>query len=329
MFELTVPWILLFIPLPLMLWLILPRAPEIWPVALKVPFFQSMSDIIHRSATLLPSLKNIVPLWIIWTLLAIALSGPRWVGPPQSLKNDSYNIMLALDLSESMALEDMIWHNQPMDRLTIVKHTASQFVKNRPGDHLGLILFGTRAYLQTPLTTDKSTILNRIQDATVGLAGKTTSLGDALGLSVKQLQHVPKKGRVIILLTDGANNSGVLAPEKAAELAEQEHIKVYTIGLGAEAQSSLNNFFLNMNPAIALDEDTLKNIAERTHGKYFRATDPNSLQKIYETIDKLEKIAQHQRPIRPEKNYFIWPLGLALLFSLGFLIYLRRGSYAR
>lgn len=324
MFELTWPWVLFAIPLPFILWFILPKAPEIWPSALKVPFFQSISEVIGRTVTMLPNLKNILPLAFIWTLLIIALTGPRWVGAPQSLTNESYNIMLALDLSESMALEDMQWRNQPIDRLTIVKHTASKFVKNRSGDHIGLILFGTRAYLQTPLTTDKNTVLNRIQDATVGLAGKTTSIGDALGLAVKQLAHVPARGRVVILLTDGANNSGVLSPQKAAELAKQEQIKVYTIGLGAESGSSLNNFFLNMNPAIALDEDTLKNIAQLTNGKYFRATDPSSLHRIYKTIDALEKISQKGRPIRPEKNYYIWPLCLGLLCSLLYLGHLKR-----
>ena len=205
----------------------------------------------------------------------------------------------------------MSWHGQPATRLAVVKRAAAQFVQDRLGDKIGLILFGSHAYLQTPLTYDRHNVLMRIEDATVGLAGKTTSIGDALGLAVKRLQSVPSEGRIIILLTDGANNSGVLAPLKAAELARDDGIKVYTIGLGSNA--AMGGLFLNMNMASDLDEDTLKAVSKITGGRYFRATDGASLQNIYQSINRMEKVSQEKATVRPEHDYYPWLLSLALL----------------
>ena len=205
----------------------------------------------------------------------------------------------------------MSWHGQPATRLAVVKRAAAQFVQDRVGDKIGLILFGSQAYLQTPLTYDRHNVLMRIEDATVGLAGKTTSIGDALGLAVKRLQSVPSEGRIIILLTDGANNSGVLAPLKAAELARDDGIKVYTIGLGSNA--AMGGLFLNMNMASDLDEDTLKAVSKITGGRYFRATDGASLQNIYQSINRMEKVSQEKATVRPEHDYYPWLLSLALL----------------
>ncbi len=225
--------------------------------------------------------------------------------------------MLALDLSGSMELTDMLLRGRPVSRLSIVKRAAEDFVNERKGERMGLILFGTRAYLQTPLTYD----LMRIEDATVGLAGKTTSIGDALGLAVKRMQNIPKKGRVIILLTDGANNSGMLSPIKAAEIAKQDDIKVYTIGLGSEADPrALNSFLFSINASADLDEETLEKVAQITGGKYFRATDLSSLQTIYQTINHLERISQDSPTIRPQKDYYPWPLALAFLLLCLWLI---------
>ena len=175
-------------------------------------------------------------------------------------------------------------------------------------------MFGSRAYLQTPLTYDRQNVLLRIEDATAGLAGKTTSIGDALGLAVKRLQQVPAKGRLIVLLTDGVNNSGVLPPLKSAELARADGIKVYTIGLGSSVDpQTLNGLFLSMNGASDLDEDTLKEVAEMTGGQYFRATDLNSLSRIYQEINRLETVSQQQATVRPQKEYYPYPLAGALL----------------
>ncbi|KTD22739.1 BatA [Legionella lansingensis] len=322
MFELALPWALIFLPLPLLIWYFLPRAHVYLPAALRVPFFDDLlATVGDRKGRLSAETPKSV-LLLIWCLLLFAVAGPRWVGDPLPLTREGRNIMLVLDLSGSMELPDMTLHNRPVSRLTVVKDTAEQFVRERVGDRIGLILFGTRAYLQTPLTYDRQSVLLRLEDATVGLAGQTTSIGDALGLAVKRLQNVPAKGRVIILLTDGANNSGVLPPLKAAELAKEDNIKVYTIGLGSEGDPrALNNMFFNMNVSSDLDEETLQEIAKITGGRYFRATDTQSLSAIYQTINQLETITQEQATIRPQHDYYLWPLGLAFLLFCFWMVY--------
>ncbi len=214
MFELALPWALLALPLPLIIWLLLPRAAVPINAALRVPFFAAMQHIVDQDKhALTGQVKLLLPI-TIWVLLVLALAGPRWVGPPKPVEREGYNIMMVLDLSGSMGINDMVVQGQPVTRLAVVKYAASQFVQDRIGDKIGLILFGSQAYLQTPLTYDRHNVLERIEDASAGLAGQTTSIGDAIGLAVKRLVQAPKKGRVIILLTDGANNSGVIAPLK-------------------------------------------------------------------------------------------------------------------
>lgn len=317
MFELAYPWVLVLIVLPLFVWFILPQAKVKVMSALEVPFFDAMKHLIQKeeqSVLSQPSLK--IPS-LIWLLLVCALAGPRWVGEPLPVEREGYNIMLALDLSGSMEITDMILHDRPVSRLMVVKRAAEQFVADRKGDHIGLILFGTQAYLQTPLTYDHQSVLARLEDATVGLAGNTTSIGDAVGLAVKRLEDVPSQGRIIILLTDGANNSGVLTPLKAAEIAKGDGIKIYTIGLGAESNPNAitSDNFMGMNVSADLDEDTLKEMATTTGGQYFRATDPDSLRAIYKTINQLERIKQEQASIRPQKEYYPWLLALALVLA--------------
>ncbi|WP_298622231.1 VWA domain-containing protein [uncultured Legionella sp.] len=316
MFELVNPWVLSLLPVPILIWYMLPRAKVTLPTALKVPFFEAMAGIVEQEKRSVSAQKLLLLPTIIWFLLVFSLAGPRWIGEPKPINREGYNIMMVLDLSGSMEIADMLLHGRPVSRLLVVKRAAEQFVQDRSGDRIGLILFGTRAYLQTPLTYDKHSVLMRIEDATAGLAGKTTSIGDAVGLAVKRLSDVPKEGRVIILLTDGANNSGVLAPLKAAELAKDDGIKIYTIGLGAEADPrALTADFFNQNVTAELDEDTLQQMADMTGGRYFRATDPESLQAIYQTINQLETVKQELANVRPQREYYPWFVGLALLLS--------------
>jgi len=319
MFELATPWAFIALPLPLLIWIILPRAKTTSQSALHIPFFERVSSI--QTEKTHHSTLSFIWLLLIWSLLVIALAGPRWVGEPRPLSREGHNIMLILDISGSMDIRDHVLHGRPSTRLSLVKNAAEMFIKNRPGDQLGLVLFGSRAYLQTPLTHDHASILMRLKDASVGLAGKTTSIGDALGLAVKHMQHVPSKGRVIILLTDGANNSGRLPPLKAAKLAETDGIKVYTIGLGS---NDIGMQRYGLVPIIAddLDENTLKTIASMTGGRYFRATDRHSLNSIYQLINQLETVTQSDATVRPEIDYYLWPLALALGCFVLWLVYI-------
>lgn len=321
MFELAMPWILIFIPLPLLIWFLVPRGKLHLSAALKVPFLDAMAGIKDSEKQRFAGSSGLVLLLLIWSLLIIAIANPRWIGEPQPLARDGYNIMLTLDLSPSMAVNDMQLHNQSITRLDVVKRAGVQFVQNRINDKIGLIVFGERAYLQTPLTYDHNNVLQRLVDATAGLAGKSTSIGDALGLAIKHLQAVSDKGRVIILLTDGANNSGILAPIKAAELAKNDGIKIYTIGLGSKAdQQSFNGLFLSMNAAAELDEETLTQVAKMTGGRYFRATNMQSLHAIYQAINKIETTPQEHATVRPQIDYYPWPLALAWLLLMYLLI---------
>lgn len=320
MFELAMPWALLLIPLPWIIWFFIPRLKQQLPVALKVPFYKAIAGIIDSERKTAVKQTQTLLLFLIWSLIVLALAGPNWVGEPRPIEREGYNIMLALDISGSMEMDDMLMNGRPVSRLALVKRAAERFVRDRVGDHIGLILFGSRAYLQTPLTYDRHSVLKRIDDASVGLAGKTTSIGDALGLAIKRLQHVPAQGRIVILLTDGVNNSGVLTPLKAAEIARTDGIKVYTIGLGAESDPRLmGGMFIGLNPAADLDEATLKEVANLTGGRYFRATDSQSLLSIYETINKMEKISSEQDSIRPQHEFYSWPLAFAFILYMYWL----------
>lgn len=320
MFVLSLPWVLLCLPLPFLLWRFLPPAATQVSVALKVPFFQDLQQMMTQEQTRFGQRGMLLGLSLAWIFLIIALTGPKWVGPPQPLHRESYNIILALDISPSMGVNDMQDNHQRVTRLFAVKQAAKQFVKQRVGDKIGLILFGEQAYLLTPLTFDRHNVIQRLEDASVGLAGKSTSIGDALGLAIKRLQQVPDQGRMIVLLTDGVSNSGVLTPAKAAELARNEHIQINTIGLhSAVDPRSFDGLFFNMVGGAELDEDALKAVAERTGGHYFRATDPASLARIYGYIDKMTRVSQDQAAVRPQYEYYPWFLGVGMLILLSIL----------
>lgn len=322
MFSLSYPWVFVLLPLPILAYAFLP-AWIVWPQrALRLPF---ASYFLQDARRITPfagrrQYQALAGLFLLWCILLSALAGPRWVGEPLSLTREGRSIFLALDLSGSMEINDMVVQGKRQSRLDIVKQAAADFIQKRADDKLGLILFGSQAYLQTPLTFDKRNLLHRIQEANVGLAGKTTSIGDAIGLAVKRLQQTQPKGRVLILLTDGANNSGVLSPDKAAELAKEENIKIYTIGLGSESSlNSVSDMFMGLNAQADLDEDSLKKIAKITGGRYFRATNKSSLQAIYETINTLETEKQTRPQVRVEEHYYPYLLVIYLFLVMAYI----------
>jgi len=288
---------------------------------LKLPFYEDLKSIkkmaLYQPRQWLPKLLVI----ITWVLLVLALTGPQWVGEPIEMPKSGRDILLGIDISASMEVPDMKVGLNRVDRLTVVKYVANEFIKKRVGDRVGVILFGTKAYLQTPLTFDRKTVEYMVNDATTRLAGGATAIGDAIGLAVKRLKDLDSDSRVLILLTDGANNAGSLDPIVAAEMAAKRHIKIYTIGLGAQ-QIVVPGFFGSqiVNPSEDLDEDALKKIAKITNGEFFRATDPASLQDVYDKIDKLEPNAREKAVYRPSKDLYHWPLGVALILSLILMI---------
>jgi Ca-activated chloride channel family protein len=190
---------------------------------------------------------------------------------------------------------------------------ARDFIRRREGDRVGLLLFGEQAYLNAPLTFDRATILQLLDETAIGLAGPSTAIGDALGLAVKRLREQDTPQKVVILMTDGANTSGQVKPLRAAELAARAGLKVYTIGIGADEMMVRQLFGdIRVNPSTDLDEKTLRGIAKATGGRYFRARDVAALERIYTEIDRLEPVARGEQQLRPSTLLFPWPLALAL-----------------
>ncbi|MEX2962115.1 VWA domain-containing protein [Microbulbifer sp. TYP-18] len=317
MFEFALPWVFALLPLPLLARLSLPRARPLTS-ALKVPFYAELSQ---RGESNPVNRFNLLLLWLIWLLLVAAAARPQWYGQPISQASSARDLLLAVDISGSMETPDMLLNGRPAMRIQAVKDVVGDFVERRKGDRLGLVLFGTRAYLQAPLTYDRNTVDTLLWEAQIGFAGQGTAIGDAIGLAVKRLTQRPAQQRVLILLTDGANTAGEIAPLKAAELAQQAGVTVYTIGIGAEEMVQpglLGSRFgaRRINPSRDLDSDTLQAIAERTGGRFFRAYNPQELAQIYAELDRLEPVEQEAASYRPLKSLYTWPLGTALSLAL-------------
>lgn len=311
--ELAWPWLLLALPLPWLLRRLLPRAAPVSGAALRVPFYAMLSPAQPHAAP--PSGRwSFVLALLAWLLLVLAAARPQWLGDPIPLPMAGRDLMLAVDISGSMTEEDMVIGGRAVDRLTAVKAVAGDFIERRVGDRIGLILFGQQAYVQTPLTFDRATARTLLFESAVGLAGRETAIGDAIGVAVKRLRDQPTDERVLVLLTDGANTAGSIAPLKAAELAKEAGIRIYTIGVGSDPGAGFGAFGLSMgrNP---IDEATLEAIAEGTGGRYFRARDLRELQGIYGLLDELEPVESDQQTFRPVGELFAWPLGLALALS--------------
>jgi len=252
---------------------------------------------------------------LLWCLLLCAAARPQWVGDPLPLPASGRDLLLAVDVSGSMDYADMQWDDEPISRLELVKRLLGDFIEGRRGDRVGLILFGSQAYLQAPLTFDRHTVRTWLDEAMIGIAGKNTAIGDAIGLAVKRLRQRPAQSRVLVLITDGANNGGEIDPMVAAQLAADEGVRIYAIGIGADPQQSgaFGSFGFS---ALDLDETSLRAITDVTGGEYFRARDQAELQQIELTLDRLEPVAQQPTLARPALALYAWPLALALLGSL-------------
>jgi len=310
------PWVFIVLPLPWIIRRFFPAVQTAEQSALKVPFLEDFK--VAETEFVMRAQKPWF-FWLAifaWCLLVIASSRPQWLGEPIEQGVSGRDLMLAVDLSGSMEEKDFVVNNEAVDRLTATKAVASQFIQKRVGDRIGLILFGTNAYLQTPLTFDRKTVQILLNEAALGLAGESTAIGDAIGLAIKRLKSQEASSRVLILLTDGANTAGNVTPLKAAELAAEHQLKIYTIGIGAD-EMIVKSFFgsRKVNPSRDLDEKTLTAIAEKTGGQYFRARDTAELTKIYQMLDELEPVEKDKQYFRPHSELFFWPLGLALIIT--------------
>ncbi|WP_000135737.1 vWA domain-containing protein [Vibrio metoecus] len=315
-FEFIWWWAFLLLPLP---WLIYFFAPAIQSrAAIKLPYLPDTSGIQARSW--LPRILAVG----LWILLLSAAARPVWYGEPVSTSTSHRDLMLVVDLSYSMSQEDMQSGQQMVDRLTAVKQVLSDFIAKREGDRIGLILFADHAYLQTPLTLDRETVTQQLNQAVLKLIGTQTAIGEGIGLATKIFIDSDAPQRVIILLSDGSNTAGVLDPLEAANIAKQYHSTIYTVGVGA-GEMVVKDFLFSrkVNTAQDLDEKTLQTIASTTGGQYFRARNQQDLQNIYDTINQLEPINQTNQFWRPQTEWFFYPLSVALLLSV-ILVIVRR-----
>ncbi len=321
---LSFEWLMLslVLPVPILIRYFLSSVTQSQQAALQIPFSQEYrSDTISVVSGSMNKPFYRIVLILIWISLVLASMRPQWLGEAIELPVSGRDLMLAVDLSGSMETADFELNGQMVDRLTAIKSVASQFIQRRVGDRIGLILFGTQAYLQVPLTFDRDTVTQLLRESALGLAGDSTAIGDAIGLAVKRLSKQSVDSRVLILLTDGENTAGELKPIKAAELASVRKLKIYTIGVGADKMTVRSLFgSRTVNPSSSLDEKTLTTIAESTGGKYYRAKNTQALQKIYEILDELEPIEKDKQTFRPMSEMFMWPLAVSFILALVLLL---------
>jgi len=316
MLQIDWPWVLLMLPLPLAVYYGMPPQEAGKEAALRVPFIEDF-----RFAQR-PQQRRLKLRWmkwmslLAWVLVVLAASKPQWLGDTISINISGRDLMIAVDLSDSMRAEDFEINGQAVNRLNATKSVATEFIENRRGDRLGLILFGSRAYLQAPLTFDTRTINQLLLESSIGMAGERTAIGDAIGLALKRLDANPQGKQVLVLMTDGANTAGEVTPIKAAQLAAQRGLKIYTIGIGSDEIEHRSWFGLRKpNPAAQLDEKSLQQIATLTGGQYFRAHNTEKLAEIYALLDELEPLGKDEQSFRPISDLFYWPLAFALLLA--------------
>ncbi|WP_395607390.1 vWA domain-containing protein [Pseudomonas sp. B22129] len=314
MWQLEYPWLLVLLPLPWLAYRYLPPYREARS-AVRVPFFGGMSQAVGASPAVSGVRNNrsqrLLNL-LVWALLVLAIARPVWVEKPIERQQPVRDLMLAIDISQSMETPDFTDANgQKIDRLAAVKQVVHDFIQRRKDDRIGLILFGSGAYPQAPLTLDHNSLSLLLDDSGIGMAGPNTAIGDAIGLGLKLLDQAHEPEKVLILLTDGNDTSSAITPDHAAEMAAAKGVVIHTIGIGdpqatGEAKVNLS---------------TLQDIAITTGGRYFRAEDRDSLGQVYTTLDTITphqvKTLSHQ----PKRDLFWWPLMAALtLLALYHLI---------
>ncbi|PSW21789.1 VWA domain-containing protein [Photobacterium sanctipauli] len=319
MFEFLWLWAFAMLPLP---WFVYRFSkPAVEPSAIRLPKLPEGLGQKQQKSRWLAGLMAVA-----WISLIAAIARPVWYGDPIEISPDHRDMMLAVDLSGSMSIEDMITNNgDSIDRLTAVKQVLHDFIGNRKGDRLGLVLFANHAYLQTPLTFDRNTVQQQLDRTVLGLIGQSTAIGEGLGIATKTFINSEAPQRVIILLSDGANTAGVIDPIEAAELAARSDVTIYTVGVGAEEMEQRTFFSTRtVNPSQDLDERMLTRIAEMTGGQYFRARNPQELNNIYQLIDQMEPINTAQQTWRPQQELFRFPLALAVLLSVVIMVMRKR-----
>jgi Ca-activated chloride channel family protein len=305
-------WALVLLPLPLIARSLLPRG-ERPGLAIRMPLLNRHGD--STGVTSLASQRRAaLLLWVFWIALVVAASRPYWIGETVARIVSGRDLMLAVDISGSMSENDMTLDGRTASRLDVLKAVVGKFIERREGDRLGLILFGSRAYNYVPLTFDLETLGELLQDISTGLAGRHTAIGDAIGIAIKSLGETSAGHRVLILVTDGSNTAGFEDPVLAAVAARRQGLTIHTIGVGSDVETLARIYGRhNIPEGVLLNEAALRQIAEVSGGRYFRATSSDTLQQIYLELDRLEPVEHESRSHRPRTELFSWPLLAGLL----------------
>ena len=323
MWQLDYPWLLVLLPVGWLAQRYLPAYRE-RQRALRVPFFSALSQAIGQPPKTQGLRRNVAQRWLnmlVWCLLVLAACRPVWIEKPIEQQQPTRDLMLAIDISQSMETRDYRQADgSKVDRLSAVKQVVQGFIQQRKDDRLGLIVFGSGAFAQAPLTLDHASLALLLDQVGIGMAGPNTALGDAIGLTIRLLANTAEQDKVLILLTDGNDTSSVVTPLHAAKMAAAAGIVVHTIGIGDPGASGESK----------VDLASLEQIATRTGGRFFRAEDGQALEQVYHTLDQITphqvKTLSHQ----PKRDLFWLPLGAVLLLlgiwhsSAALLILLRR-----
>lgn len=326
MYQFYWPWFALLLPLPLLIrWLFPPKNQNSQesPV-IRFPGVHRLQNAYtshahggKKSNSLFFLLTSLA-----WICLVLALMQPEKVDQFRHVKNEGYDLMLAVDISSSMQAVDFSTKTKVISRLDATKEVVGKFVRGRQGDRVGLVTFGQHAYLHVPLTLDTLAVSKMLNDTVSGMAGHATAIGDAIGLSIRTLRERPEGSRVLVLLTDGEDNASSVPPLEAAKLAKQYGIKIYTIGVGRNGLVPFPNQFGKYGMAeVTMDEELLKEIANMTGGQFFMANDQSALEKIYSKIDALEKSESNETLFLIREPLYQYPLGLAMALLLFMTLY--------
>lgn len=315
MYRLEYPWLLALLPLPLLVYWLLPSYKEEQD-SLRLSFFSYISSAMgitpQPGAVVIKSnwlQKIIAP--VCWGLIILALARPQRVEPPIQKIQPGRDVMLALDISQSMETPDFRTPDgKRMRRVDAVKQVVAEFIRKRKNDRIGLIVFGLAAYPVTPFTLDHDACIKILSQTDAGMAGPQTMIGDAIGLAIKQFDNSDAKQRVLILLTDGNDTGSRMPPRKAAEIASQRGITVHVIGIGDPHASGEDK----------VDYAALGNIAKVTGGQLFHGENRSELEKAYATLDAITPQNFKTLSYQPKRELFMFPLGAAVVLLTGYHI---------
>lgn len=317
MLTIAHPWLLLLIPLPLLVRFLLPAHHE-RKEAVRVPFMQRISRSLKlQSSEAVVVSKRPISQWLVlaltWVCLVVALTRPQWLEDPIVKELPMRDMLVAVDLSGSMEARDFTdEEGNEVDRLTAVKQVLDSFFAQRDGDRVGLILFGSAAFVQAPFTDDLDVVRELLAEAQIRMLGPRTMLGDAMGLAINQFERSEVDDRVLIVLTDGNDTGSLIPPDRAADIARDNDVKVFTIAIGDPSAVGEQ----------ALDEKTLEDIATTTGGAYFHANDREELEAIYTHLDEINPREVETQSYRPLTDLYVWPLAASMLLSLLYILYL-------